>query len=573
MARTKQPQAPPPWESKSTREYQRLKFRALDDIWAFLELIHFYGGPTKFGDVHRELAAFLQSTREKRLILMPRGHLKSTFASTLYVLWRVYKDPNIRILVATANKANLAEAFVREIKQYLENDILREMVWDNRPHIAGPLVPALDRGGLAKKRQTRNQHGQFETDFDEGETEAADRKVVWRSDKIQVIRDRIYKEPTVTAASVGSPNTGEHYDLVIFDDLVTFENSSNKPKGEKVVNWTHDIESVLNPYNEETGLGEEIVVLGTRYYRWDYYSHLLGEDLDDVNAIQEFEETQDDDPLHLFTRNIYKNGFNMADGYLWPEGFNEKTERRLRRTLPARRFATQYLNKHLTGEDAVLKWDSVVKLAPYAVERDGPTVRVRPHGPDGPVSLIVPILVIDPAASTNANADFTAMGVGGTDNNGNLFIFDLVWGHFTPTQLVQHALDLMEKWNLGMVTVEGVAGFANQKYMLSEALSARDMRAVVREYRPKGDKVARIESMLEPVITDGRLYLAHGIGHAKEVKEEIQYFPSPSVRDDVVDVIAVIRELHHPLRDDSTRRRFGRSRQNRNINTKYGGTR
>lgn len=573
MARKNRP-APtkPPWEAMSTLEFQRLKFRAVNDLWAFLELIHFYGGPTKFGEVHKELAAMLQSTREKRLILMPRGHLKSTLASTLYVLWRVYQNPNIRILVGTANKANLAEAFVREIKQYLENDTLREMVWDNRPHVDGPLVPPLDRGGNAKKKQTRNSRGQFEDDFDEGVTEASDRKVVWRSDKIQVVRDRIFKEATVTAASVGSPNTGEHYDLVIFDDIVTFDNSSTQVKAEKVIGWTHDIESVLNPYNEDTDLGEEVIVLGTRYYRWDYYSHLLGEDIDDAEAIREWQETQDDDPLHFFSRNIYKNGVNLTDGYLWPEGFNEKTERRLRRNLPARRFATQYLNMHLSGEDALLGWEKVNHLAPYAVERDGYVVRVRPHGADGEVVLLNPMLVVDPAASVNESADFTAMGVGATDQAGNLYLLDLVWGHFTPSQLVKHSIELMTKWSLNVMTVEGVGGFANLKYTLDEGFKTAGMRAAIREYRPKGNKAERIETLLEPVIQHGQLYLAAGIGNAKEVKEEISYFPSPSVRDDIVDVLAVLRELHKPLRSVQRERR-NLARSNRNVNSKYGGVR
>lgn len=563
---------PPPWETMSTREFQRLKFRALTDLWAFLELIHFYGGPTKFGDIHKELAGFLQSTREKRLILMPRGHLKSTFASTLYVLWRVYKNPNIRILVGTANKANLAEAFVREIKQYLENDSLREMVWDDRPHITGPLVPPLDRGGNAKKKQTRNTRGQFEDDFDEGFTEAADRKVVWRSDKIQVVRDRIFKEATVTAASVGSPNTGEHYDLVIFDDLVTYDNSGTQVKSEKVIGWTHDIESVLNLYDEDTELGEEIIVLGTRYFRWDYYSHLMGEDLDSEEDIKDWVETQEDDPLHVFSRNIYKNGFNDEDGYLWPEGFTQKAERRLRRNLPARRFATQYLNRHLSGDDAVLQWEKVRHLPPYAVERDGPVVRIRADGPEGPVTLLTPMLVIDPAASVNDNADFTAIGVGGTDDKGSLFILDMLWGHYTPSELATKAIDMMQKWNLNVMTVEGVGGFANLKYILGEALVARKLKAAIREYRPKGDKQMRIETLLEPVIEDGRLYLANGLGNAKEVKEEISYFPSPSVRDDIIDVVAVIRELHKPMRSLS-RQRAARTRANRNVNSKYGGVR
>lgn len=572
--RKKRNSVAPPWERLSKLEFNRLKSRALNDLWAFLELIHFYGGPGNFGDVHKELAEFLMSTRERRLILMPRGHLKSTFASTLYVMWRIYRDPNIRIMVGTANKENLASAFVREVKQYFENRELKEHVWNSRPHIAGPLIPNIDRTGQARAKSRKNKYDEFEDDYNEGYTEAEDQKVVWRADKLQVVRDEIYKEPTLTAASVGSPNTGEHYDLVIFDDLVTYDNSDNLLKAGKVKSWTYDIESVLNPYDENTDRGDEIIILGTRYFSWDYYSSLLGEDIDDAEEQQEFWDTEADDPLHLFNRNIYANGVDSTDGYLWPEGFDEKMEKKLRRRLPTKRFASQYLNTHLVEDGATLGWHNVRFIPSSSVEmRPDGLVRILSADPMAPAVEIRPMLVLDPAASTKATADWTAMAVGGKASDGSLYIIDLAWGHWTPTETIDKLMELTSYWRLGSVTVESVGGFANMKYSIKEGFEKAGRMIHIVEYRPKGDKKERIELMLQPLLNNEQLHLAQRYSSTKEVKEEFTYFPSENVRDDIVDVVAVLHELSYALPGSQSRSKRSRTRAARTVNSKYGGTR
>ncbi len=92
------------------------KVKALHDIWTFAELIGYEGGKKNFAAIHRKLAGFVtapqlapvclldkgfskQKYNRRRLVLMPRGHLKSTVCSVLYTLWRIYRNPYIRILV------------------------------------------------------------------------------------------------------------------------------------------------------------------------------------------------------------------------------------------------------------------------------------------------------------------------------------------------------------------------------------------------------------------------------------------------------------------------------------------
>ena len=81
----------------------KLKVKALTSLRSFCDLIQFRGGTKAFGKVHLELMDWLSLSNEekgtRKLVLMPRGHLKSTICSQLYPLWRIYQNPNIRIFI------------------------------------------------------------------------------------------------------------------------------------------------------------------------------------------------------------------------------------------------------------------------------------------------------------------------------------------------------------------------------------------------------------------------------------------------------------------------------------------
>jgi hypothetical protein len=275
--------------ARKDREFTRTDLiKAYNDIWHFADIINFRGGSRKFGNVHRELAEFLTAPQvleseenRRRLILMPRGHLKSTVSSVLYSLWRIYRNPNIRILVGT-NIKRLGRGFIRELRQYFENSELQQKVWNKRPHVAGNLVPAISAADRRKRNSQRNNDFTGEEDINF----ADDTKLIWSMEALQVLRTEILKEPTVMIASVGTTVTGDHYDLLILDDVVDFDNSATENKADAILDWTRDLESVLDPRQKvefDIGpntrlvdyVGDEAVILGTRYFEWDYYQYLI----------------------------------------------------------------------------------------------------------------------------------------------------------------------------------------------------------------------------------------------------------------------------------------------------------
>jgi hypothetical protein len=429
----------------------------------------------------------------------------------------------------------------------LEDPWLQEHVWNDRPHIDGRLIPVMDRAG----RQRRNE-----------ETEAEDKKIVWRNDAIQVLRPDIMKEPTLVAGSVGSIATGFHYDEVVFDDIVTFDNSDTPEKRDRLSSWIQDIESVLDPVWRDEWLekilknvgvpdtharkisqtGGEIDVLGTRYDKDDYYGMIL--------------ERQEDLGFEAYIKNIYKNGKDDRDGYLWTNRMSRNYEEQLRQSMSARRFGSQYLNTILAPEEQVLSSDRIQYLHPANIRiKSGGIVEITRGDKE---ILIRPVLVIDPAASINRRADFTCIGVGGCDEDKNLYVLDLKMGRWKTDEWIKEMYSLADKWKLNAIHIETV-GFQASLVFTIRTFFAQYRPIAIRDYRPsqmiygreRRDNIAtnkkeRIEAILQPVFSNSMVFMQNYLGSDTELKDQINFFPRSTSHDDALDVLCMMVELGRP---------------------------
>lgn len=583
-------------------QYMPLKERAVCFYGSFIDLLEFKGGMKAFADFHREMIEFLTKPQRetiayfagspvmncllaehnrRRLLLVPRGHLKSTLCSVGYVLWRMYRNPNIRICVATATK-DLALQFVREVKQYLEDANLQESVWNQRPHIKGRMIPILDKAGAKRRDQKRMQNEDISF------TEAEDKKIVWRSDAIQVMRSQIMKEPTLIAASPGSNITGMHFDLVIMDDIINDDTTATADKINKTLDWAMDLESVIddarvvyigntitlkpmvdrkftgaNPGSKKFFdiVGDEIVVLGTRYAKGDYYDYLES-NLEELKYVK-------------YTRNLYKNGQNGDDGYLWSEKFNDDRVERLRSRLTPKRFASQYLNRIVAEEDVVLSrsWVKWMEVDWIEIKERNEVHIKMPARITGDVIdrtvVLSPVLFIDPAISQKKKADNTVIMVGGIDSERNLYVLDYSYGKYLPFKIVEEMYRLANKWHMYACHVEVVAFQQVLAYLIKQSFN-KFRPIVVKEYRPKGEKKGRIKTMLEPYFKNCKVWMMKYMATNAKLTEEIEYFPQEGVSDDFLDVMAMIVEVCQPTAEKPKVRRplprYG-------ANMKYGGIR
>lgn len=565
------------------------KIQALFDIWKFIELINFHGGPLAFSDCHRELVAWKlrPGASFRSLVLMPRGHLKSTLLSVAISLWRIYQNPNIRLFVG-CESLKLSKAFIREVQAYLVDDWCQDNVWNSRPHIAGPLIPTMDTLGKQRRSLIRDISSEFGDEFST-EKKANTKKQVWRAEAIQVVRSRNLKEPTLTAGSVGQTSTGFHFDEVIFDDVHTFENCSSETKIQKTYSWIYDIESVLDdPYVDVELLqqfhalnsphfnklrrwavsGGRLSVLGTRYDDMDYYGHII--------------EHQKELHFEVYQRNIYANGHDKDDGYLWPEKWNEDVERYKRAQFETAfgatglaRFYSQYYNRIENFEDAVLDWGKVVFLQPNQIKLDD----------DGFVSIFnydhtvmgrfKPRLIIDPTSTASKKSDFCAMVVGGKIED-KLIAVDFWMKKVKPEIWLGVMYDLINKWNLYEAVIEMVGGFRILEFSIKQMwLNKPDKyRPIsIKSYSPPtnmGDgKIQRIETILSPVVSNGLLHLPLHASRNEELSKQFRFFGKDTTKDDGVDVLSILWEKALQLKDRAGYRK--KNRQFMRVHPVHGG--
>lgn len=470
------------------------KVKALQDFWYFIEVCQFKGGWKAFDPVHKELAYFLSSPQlpdsllkkprdyyRRRFLMMHRSGFKSTMI-VLYVLWRIYRNPDIRILYNSCDR-DLTKSFLREIIQYLEDSRLQKEVWNNRPHIKGvmvPVIPAEDRVGR-------------EYDKDMFANIIA-QKVVWNADEIQVIRPGVYKEPTIATTSVNMGSTGRHVDLIINDDLVTFANSDTPQKAKKIYRQAADLVSVLDPVKEveispgfTESLGREIITTGTPYYSWDYNVYL--------------EKEHERLGYVYFRRSIYVND-KKGDGYTCPSRFNDKVAEQMKAEIMAARglkaWMAQYLLKIVDDESAVLRSDKVKKIETTAIQLVGYSqAEVRIEGETIPVRLQA---ALDPAASEAQTANHSAMVIGGYLPDGSFVVVGGFKKKLLPAKLVAECYKWWNNFNVAKVTIETPPSTGNTYVELFNRLRPERSRVNVSGVKPTQNKNIRLETTLEPLL-------------------------------------------------------------------------
>lgn len=149
----------------------------------------------------------------------------SSIGITAYSIWKLINNPNERILIDSEVYEN-SKNFLREIKAYLQSPHMTEVFGDFRGSVWG-----------------------------EGELTIAQ-------------RTHPYKEASVTAGGVNTVKVGQHYSVIISDDLNSGNNSGTPEMRAKVLNHYRLNDAILDP-------GGTYVVIGTRYADDDVIGNIL----------------------------------------------------------------------------------------------------------------------------------------------------------------------------------------------------------------------------------------------------------------------------------------------------------
>lgn len=217
----------------------------------------------------------------------PPDHGKSTCWSVNWVVWQIYRNPNIRIVILSQTEP-LAKQFVLAVQRYLLDPFFEKL-------------RSLDPAGGWK-----------------------DDDLPWTANKFYVRgRTSADPNPTVQALGMGQQIYGRRCDVMLADDIETLANVNGYEN--HAATLSREADSRLRPAGEwgEDDEGGMLLILGTRVGPVDVYSHLRDNAMD---ANEEPGYTYFSQPA------ILENEFLGKDKWvvLWPERMSPKVIARRR---------------------------------------------------------------------------------------------------------------------------------------------------------------------------------------------------------------------------------------------------
>lgn len=346
-------------------------------------------------EVHAELFACFPKFKEgtawieqdevkNRLILWSRGHYKTT-AVVVFIIQAILNFPDIRILLMQGN-IKLTKTLLKQIKLHFTGEASNSHLRELFPEFCG---------------DARNLGPEPSMQFT---TPARTRKEL--------------AQATVTVASPRSIKTGQHYDLGIFDDMVTDQNYRNPLQLQKVEDDFTLAQALIDP-------GCYRVVSGTRYAFGDLYEKIIRWQATGGSWIVTIKNCWDDASQSVpdsqkkprFPR------FKKKDGQFG--GFTTAELLQIQAESPST-FACQYLNRpvHSTQQSFTEEMWAEVTITP----EDAP-----------PLSL--PVIMVDLASGESEDADDRVIAAGKTDTMGNAYLVDQRGGKWGPIDFAYHIID------------------------------------------------------------------------------------------------------------------------------------
>lgn len=202
--------------------------RGRNDLYYFSKAI--MGFHEVVPHTHGSLCVFLDRHPARfKMVLMPRGHFKTSVATISRVTQKAVADPNQRILLVN-EVADNARNFLSSIEQHFEsNRVLRALYSSVIPKDV--------------------------------------RKVPWNAQEMRLNREVRVPENTIEAMGIESALTSKHFTHITFDDVISEDAAISQATMEAAITRTSRVTSLMvNPNNNTADL------IGTRWALHDVYS-------------------------------------------------------------------------------------------------------------------------------------------------------------------------------------------------------------------------------------------------------------------------------------------------------------
>jgi len=461
---------------------------------------------------HRSWLTFCMS-HPKHVLEAPRGFGKSTICTTVYVIWRILRDPNVRVLIVSKTETQ-ASRFLQEIRGHLEQNAILIAAF-------GAFV------GTGK----------------------------WTDTALVVAqRKAVSKEATVSAMGLEGPIVGGHWEVEIVDDPFDEESSRSDLLRDRACDWLF---TTLQPTLVPGGV---IGIRCTRYHYEDMAGKIEREQATDTRTgeayIYRIEAQGDPLPPRsvnarwkvLQTPAILRDGASLwearfpLEDRINPDGSITEGLSSMRHGSPQREraFLRQFMLVCLP--DAEGERGTVFEVAKFRAW--------EPSEAPPPQKLLL-YMRHDPAWTSREEAakrtnrdrkpDMTAITIAGLDPaSGRFYVLDHHRGLYSDAEGIAKAREIATEWK-----AKGLKRYRVERTGLQITHAPdfyRRIRAAmpipVEFHNPQKNKVAHAEPFALAVSKGRVLWNPAIFDRYPDLKSHFDLFPTKGVPDDDVDAVS-----------------------------------
>lgn len=398
-------------------------------------------------ETHGALCQFMVAEESsRRMVLMPRGFLKSTLCTISDSIRLSLCDPNTRVLIANEVEEN-AMGFLKELKAHWVGDGLLPLLFPElKPvRVAGP---------------------------------GSD----WAQTAASINRTGKSKESTYTAIGVGGTKVSAHYNTIKCDDLVGQRAKDSPAEMKRTTAWTGDMTGLLDR------LSDRIDLYGTRKLVGDTYAILM----------ERWKSR-----LSCFIR----EPFDALGQSIFPKISTEELMNIMIETPDV--WAYDYMNNPV-GAGGTDWTKEHIKYFVLVERPDGRYVRfsdpITGNQKQWSLRELDIVITVDPNSGKPLAPDKAAIVVHGVSPDDEIFVLSSRSERWSPDALIDNIWNDCEKWHPRCVGIEE-AGQQNTIYYFEKKCAASRMYYNIEPLKHKNvPKDQRIRTGLDTPLKTHRLF-------------------------------------------------------------------
>lgn len=412
----------------------------------------------------------VQKEPDGRLDLWARGFCKTSIITHGMSIWDIMRNPETTIgIVSWSRRA--AIDIVKAIKTELEtNELLKELypdvLYDN-PEVQSPRWS--DERGLIVKR-TSNK-----------------------------------REATIEGTGLDTQLTGRHFDILVYDDIVSVNNVTSN---EVIQNTTN---ALLTSFNLVSRDGKKRFI-GTRYHTVDTYDYLIKNKIVKPRIYPAtIDGTPDGEPCEIITK----------------EQLEEK-----RHEMTPFIFSAQMLLNPVSDDERRFNPQLFQYYDKASLDKLTKNVYIT----------------VDAATSKKKGSDYSALAVMAVDALDNVYLVDLVKDKLNLDERKKKLFELVLKYKPLVVGYERYALMADTDY-IRKCQETENIRFPIVELGGKLSKIERVDRFV-PTFSNRKFYIPESLeyrdyeGKSHDLIQELKYemINFPKGHDDCIDAISRIKD-------------------------------